>query len=76
MNLNHCGCPTSPEDQRRNANAYAMATEHRDDQGRLDGGFHLLLHGYWPKVKGRPWVFDGVQAPNVSGTGKRKDDER
>lgn len=36
-----------------------------DEHGRPDGGLRLLLNGYWPKVEGRPWVFDDVQAPNA-----------
>lgn len=73
--LHTCGCPTSEEDQMRNMRAYAFAQELRDEQGRPDAGFSLFLNGYWPKVPGRPWIFDGVQAPNVENSGVRNDDD-
>ena len=30
-----------------------------------DGGYSRLLNGFWPKVEGRPWVFDRVQHPGA-----------
>ena len=60
-----CGCTTTEDEQRRNLQAYRFGRELTDERGRPDGGFSLLLNGYWPRVPGRPWVFDGVQAPNV-----------
>ena len=51
----------------RQAGVAKLMGEFKGPSGEYDGGYHRLLNGYWPKVPGRPWVFDGVRHPGNPG---------
>lgn len=58
-----CGCPITVEEENRRREARRFADNLRNSAGERDLGFERLITGFWPRVPGRPWAFDGIVDP-------------
>ncbi|KAI9726052.1 MAG: hypothetical protein M1828_002060 [Chrysothrix sp. TS-e1954] len=56
LNLHGCKCHAAER-------ARGGGLEFGNKDGQPDGGFYRFFNGYWPRVEGRPWAFDGVIDP-------------